>query len=340
MLRPMLNRRHTLLAALLAIPLTGRAEGLLRGRRSTHAAGAQDSDLRWADRSRQRTLPLRLRLPAGDGLVPLVLFSHGLGGSVEAGTVWAQAWAEAGIATLHLQHPGSDTELLRSEGLSALRRAANGEQLVQRALDVRFVLDELQRLTNELPRLRLDAVGLAGHSFGAHTTFAVAGQNFPGGSPVPLVDPRLRAFAAFSPSLAAGTRQAALQGAFAGITRPVLCLTGSLDADPFAPDDSERRRSGLHRREVYDGLPTGHKAELWLDAADHMSFSGQDRGRMGRLGRPRDPATDQQRPRHQALITAVSTDWWRAQLLGDATASQRLAQVPQGLGPQDQWRTA
>jgi len=347
MLATMLSRRHTLLAALLATPLASHAEGplreLLRGRRPRQPAPAQAGDVRWTDASRQRTLPLRLRLPAGDGPVPLVLFSHGLGGSVEAGTVWAQAWAEAGIATLHLQHPGSDTELLRSEGVAALRRAANVEQLVQRALDVRFVLDELQRRRAELPllsRLRLDAVGMAGHSYGAHTTLAVAGQNYPGGRQAPMAEPRLRAFAAFSPSPGQGTRPVATPGAFSGITRPVMCLTGSLDADPFAPEGSQRGSSGLHRREVYDGLPAGNKCELWLDAADHMSFAGQDRGRLGRLGRARDPATEQQSPRHRALITATSTDWWRAHLLGDASARQRLSEAPQGSGPQDEWRTA
>ena len=349
MLAPMLNRRRTLLAVLLATPVAGCGQSPIRqslySRRAPEANLA--GDMRWTDASRQRTLPLRLRLPSGDSQdsspVPLVLFSHGLGGSVEAGTLWAQAWADAGIATLHLQHPGSDTELLRAEGPGALRRAANAEQLMQRALDVRFVLDELQRRAAELPRLRLDAVGLAGHSYGAHTTLAVAGQNYPGGRQAPLADARLRAFAAFSPSPGQGTRQTAGPGAFAGITRPVLCLTGSLDTDPFAPDGDERGRNGLHRRQVYDGLPslqTGAKAELWLEAADHMSFGGQDRASLGRLGRPRDPATDQQGPRHRSLITATSTDWWRAHLMGATAARLRLAQAPQGLGPLDQWRRA
>ena len=305
MLRAMLIARRTLLLSL-ALPALAQAS----------------ADFRWTDAARQRTLPLRLRLPAGSGAVPLVLFSHGLGGNLDAGTAWAEAWAQAGIATLHLQHPGSDSAVLREGGPGALRAAASAEQLQARALDVRFVLDELARRAAEFPRLRQDAIGLAGHSFGAHTTLAVAGQF------AALADPRPRAFAAFSPS-------PPQRGAgFEGIRRPVLCLTGSLDGNPLG-----EQRSGDHRRAAYDALPAGDKAELWLDGADHASFSGHAPTR-GWRGRRRPGAAREQAERHEALIAAVSTDWWRAQLLGDAAARQRLARGPETLHAADAWRRA
>ena len=276
-------------------------------------------------------------MPSGSEPVPLVLFSHGLGGSAEAGREWAQAWADAGIATLHLQHPGSDTEVLRQGGPRALQKAANADQLEVRALDVRFVLDELARRQAAgeaaLARLRLDAIGVAGHSFGGHTTLAVAGQNYGRRGPAPLADPRPRAFAAFSPSPPARG-----EGGFGGIERPVLCLTGSLDTDPFAKPGSERATRGDYRRQVFDALPPGRKAELWLDGADHATFSGNAQGQ--RSFRPRPDAPVSQAERHHALIRAISTDWWRAHLLDDADARQRLSQAPAGLGPQDAWRTA
>lgn len=303
----MLLTRRSLTAslALLAVPTLGRA---------------QAGDLRWTDPQRDgRSLPLRLRLPAGDGPVPLVVFSHGLGGNLDAGRLWVEAWVAAGFATLNLQHPGSDTETLRSGGVSGLRRAASGEQLRARAQDVRFVLDELQRRKSEFPRLRLDAIGLAGHSFGAHTTLAVAGQF------EAMADARPRAFAAFSPS------PPRLGRGFADIRRPVLCLTGSLDGNPLGEE-----KTGDYRRGAYDALPAGDKAELWLDGADHMTFGGQPRERGLRGQRPE--AATAQAPRHEALIVSTSTDWWRAQLLEDATARRRLAQAPVGLGSADAWR--
>lgn len=296
------------------------------------ALPARATELAWRDESRQRTLPLRLRLPPGAAPVPLVLFSHGLGGNLDAGTDWAEAWAAAGIATLHLQHPGSDTEALRAGGLRGLRQAASGEQLRARALDVRFVLDELARRHSQYPQLVLEAVGLAGHSFGAHTTLAVAGRRYGSGARFAgpadaMSDPRPRAFAAFSPS--PGDERLGSAG-FAAITRPVLCLTGSLDANPLGEE-----RTGEHRRAVYDALPRGAKAELWLDGADHMSFGGHLRGR-GRARRP-EPA-QAQAERHRALIQQVSADWWRAQLLEDSAARQRLRARPPHLQAGDDWR--
>lgn len=334
-----LPRRALLAAALIAsaTPSSSQAQGWRERRRSKDAdAGAQD--LQWTDTARQRSLPLRLRLPAGESPAALLLFSHGLGGSVDAGTLWAQAWVAAGFAVLHLQHPGSDGGVIKEGGLRSLRQAADAEQLIARAQDVRFVLDELARrqAIGEAPftRLRLDAIGLAGHSFGAHTTLAVAGQQFGrGGS---LSDPRPRAFAAFSPSPG---RNEQPEQAFGAIRRPMLCLTGSLDGDPLGlnPGD-DRRQDGSWRRAVYSALPGGDKAELWLDGADHQSFGGQEFGRVAERLRPRPAAAVREWPRHRALIESVSTLWWRAQLLGDATARLVLAQTPAGLGRLDEWR--
>ncbi len=352
MLATMLNRRQALMFPAV-LPLVGRAEESDRadlrerlrermqaghGDRRPQRSLPQPTDLRWTDASRDRQLPLRLRMPREDGPVPLVLFSHGLGGNLDAGTLWGQAWAQAGMATLHVQHPGSDTEVLRSQGLQGLRQAATATQLGERAQDVRFVLDELQRRAAEFPRLRLDAIGVAGHSFGAHTTLAVAGQTYGPSAAAPFTDPRPRAFAAFSPAPAAHSTSA-LAG-FATIDRPVLCLTGSLDTDPLAPSGSDRSQSGRFRRQVFDALPSGRKAELWLQHADHMSFSGQVWPDASPRRVRRNPDSERLAAHHQALIATASTDWWRAHLLDDSAARERLAQPPQALGPSDQWRTS
>ena len=42
-------------------------------------------DLDWNDTARGRSLPLKVRVPDGADKVPLVIFSHGLGGSREGG---------------------------------------------------------------------------------------------------------------------------------------------------------------------------------------------------------------------------------------------------------------
>lgn len=356
---PMLPRRRLLLSTL-ALSAAARA-GAQAERCPASAPGAASSgeasvlDLRWTDSARQRTLPLRLRLPAGGQPAVLVLFSHGLGGSVDAGTQWGRAWAQAGIATLHVQHPGSDIGVLR-EGAAALRAAAGARQLIERAVDVRFVLDELARRQSAgelaLARLRLDALGMAGHSFGAHTTLAVAGQNYGRFGGDRLADARPRAFAAFSPAPGPGGPQEAAQR-FGGIRRPLLCLSGTHDGDPLsaplsapssAPSSGEgdRRFDGRWRRAVYDALPPGAKAELWLDGADHMSFAGQElgRGAMAMTMFQRAEAAARQVDRHRSLIEAVSLIWWQAHLLGDAAARAALARPLAGLGERDEWRSA
>jgi predicted dienelactone hydrolase len=192
----------------------------------------------WTDAARQRTVPWRLRLPAAPmaatptAVWPLVVYSHGLGGSREGAALWGQAWAADGVAVLHLDHAGSNAVTARA-GLRALRQAASAEQLRMRVADIRFALDQLQRLADQgmapWAAMRLDALGVAGHSFGAHTVQAVAGQRY--AVAAELTDPRPKAFIAFSPSQPAGEGMA-LQESFGGGDAPMFdrftAIAGSL----------------------------------------------------------------------------------------------------------------
>ncbi|WP_416759436.1 alpha/beta hydrolase family protein [Roseateles sp. So40a] len=284
------------------------------------------------DQSRLRDIPWRLRLPEGNGPVPLVVFSHGLGGSLDGGTEWAQAWAEAGIGTLHLQHAGSDRAIWRG-GLQGVKAAASAEQLIERGHDVQFAVEQLLKLQKDgqgpWARVRPEALGMSGHSFGAQTTLAVAGRDFQARNAPDLNERHFKAFAAFSPS--AGH----FAGGIKGITRPMLCLTGSLDGNPLGQE-----RDGRYRRAVYDTLPAGAKAQLWLEGADHMSFGGGgERGAgLGQrlLGRQRDGVPEKLAAHHEAVIKSITTDWWRWRLLEDEAAMTRL-KSPKGLNSDDEW---
>jgi predicted dienelactone hydrolase len=306
--------RRNLLAGLALAPL------------ATHAQ-PRVADEDWFDTPRHRRVPVRIRWPATPGPWPLVLFSHGLGGTREGGSAWGEAWSAAGLAVLHLQHRGSDAPAVREALARGLDPAASLNQLVDRAYDVRFVLDEVARRraarAPDWRDLRPDAVGMSGHSFGAYTTLAVAGQEYGWD----LSDPRPAAFAAFSPTAPGGPDS---ERAFAGITRPVLCLTGSLDGAVVGKGSTADRRA-----EAFEALPAGAKAMLWLHQADHMTFAGRA---AGVLPRTRKAAATRMEQRHHALIARVTTDWWRARLLGDAEARQRLS-APGGLAPDDRWRT-
>ena len=292
----------------------------------------------WVDAARRREVPVKVRWPDAAVVsavpLPVVLFSHGLGGTREGGAVWGEAWAAAGFVVVHLQHAGSDLAAVRAVANSftdqrALRSAAGPAQLLARLRDVSFALDEIGRRQaarqERWGTVRPDQVGMCGHSFGAHTTLGMAGQRYPGFEGV--TESRLASFIAFSPSLPAlgNARQA-----FERITRPLLCLTGTLDSDVVGVGATPERR-----RAVFDALPANNKAQLVLMEADHMTFAGQT-GRAVEIV-PRQQLTRDQQPAHHALVANITADWWRATLLDDAAARTRLA-APQGLNPGDSWQ--
>lgn len=331
-----MRRRDTLawLATGLAAPTLARAEG---------PAPAAFEDDTWADPARAgRALPVRLRWPAGEAPCGIVIHSHGLGGNRAGGAVWGEAWQAAGFAVLHLQHPGSDTDALR-QGLLHLRQAAGVDQYVARVADAHFAIDELERrgaAGGPWRRLRLDTIGFSGHSFGARLTQAIAGEHpprAPRSALQQMLEPRVRAFIAFSPGFSErdGVDEASLQARFGAIARPFLCITGTQD-DAMIVGDA----NNATRRAVYRGLPAGRKAELVLAGADHMTFGGgsgvpERKGGLRLLRRA--PGAQDLEPQHQRLVAAVSSDWWRAQLLGDAAARDRLAH-PAGLAAGDLWQ--
>lgn len=300
---------------------------------TVRAQDAAHEDAVWRDAARDRDVPVRLRWPEGSGPCALVIHSHGLGGSREGAGRMAQAWRAAGLAVIHLQHPGSDTEALRG-GLQALRAAANGRQLIARVADVRFAIDEIARRAargeGAFQRLRLDAIGLSGHSFGARTVQSAAGQRFAIGGGPELTEGRARAFLALSPSMGEQPRLTPAQ-AFGEVRRPFFCATGSWDGDPLGSETT-----GEHRLRVFEGLPPGQRAQLWLDGADHMSFAGQALEGRRAVSRRRPSSAVEQADRHGALLDTLTRDWWRWQLLGEPAARQALRQ-PQGLGSADRW---
>lgn len=303
-------------------------------------ASSAYADELWIDAQRQREVPVRLRWPATgapqpQGGWPLLIFSHGLGGSRAGAEVWGTAWADAGFVVLHLQHAGSDLDAVRRlpggfAQVAGLRAVASPQQWLQRLRDVVFVLDEVARRQASgaaaWAQVRPWRVGMSGHSFGAHTTLGMAGQAFPGYSG--LQEPRLAAFIALSPSAPA---RFAEQG-FAAIKRPTLCITGTRDEDVLGNGATpERRLAAFH------ALPPGNKALLLLQDADHMSFAGQTGSALEIRARAA-IARDLQ-ARHQALVARVTTDWWLATLSDDAQARARLTQ-PDGLAPGDVWQRA
>ncbi|KKC23883.1 alpha/beta hydrolase family protein [Sphingomonas sp. SRS2] len=276
----------------------------------------------WHDPVRRRTVPVRIRVPAGAAKLPVILFSHGLGGSLDAGAIWAQGWAEAGFAVVNVQHPGSDSAIFGKPGFKS---ALGGDQLMARAGDIQFVIGELGRRviegTCDLKRIDMARIGMAGHSFGAQTVQAIAGQQFLFVMEPPMSDPRVRAAIGFSPSppLIGSPAEA-----FARIRIPFLSITGTEDAVP-----SVYPVTALQRQEPFRMMPPGDKFLLVLNGATHEMLAGQLSPTMLN-GEP---------PVHiRNTVIAISVAFWRAMLQADKPALQWLqnpAELRAGLSAGD-----
>ncbi|TPE65042.1 dienelactone hydrolase [Sandaracinobacter neustonicus] len=288
-----------------------------------HAAAVCDGVV--ADPARDRSIPVRVRMPEGGAArAPVILFSHGLGGSVDGGTALAEGWARAGFLVIHVQHPGSDSEVWKGKGnpKAALTTAANGRQLMDRAGDMKRVADAvesgLQIGACDLKRGDPARMGAAGHSFGAHTVLAIAGQSF-GPLGTRAADPRFKAIAALSP-MPPRNDAANAKAAFGGIRIPVLAATGSEDNTPFAKGKSLSEITAA-RASVFEALPPSRTGQasigLWIDGADHAALSGGG-GRAGAT--PNRHAT--------AVLSAATTAFFQANLGGtgkpDLTTTRAL----------------
>lgn len=277
----------------------------------------------WHDERRQRPIPCRHYLPQGIARTPLILFSHGLGGDRDNGERWLRHWASHGYRGLALQHTGSDAAVMAGSPMAlrrALTAATTPEQSLARLADLGFVLDEVWRRQAADPAwagVDLERVGLAGHSYGAVTTQAMAGERRAYGPPV--VEPRLRAFLGLSPS--ARGEEAPLNARFAGIRRPFFCITGTRDDGIGLHDISAADRTVPYRH-----MPGGDKFLLVLDGAAHMPLAGNPGSRHVLP------------PRAVTAIQGASLAFWEATLGGRQAARTWLCQdFPSTLVPGDTW---
>ncbi len=282
------------------------------------------------DGARNRRLPLRIYLPATHEAAPVILFSHGLGGSNRGNAFLGEHWARRGYVAVFLQHPGSDVDVWRdlpaSQRRRALREAADVENFLLRVRDVPATLDALalwNRARDDLLRGRLDLerIGMSGHSFGALTTQAVAGQRFMRGRR-DFTDSRIDAALMLSPN--APTRGDGPAAAFGGVRIPWLLMTGTRDTAPIG------NATVASRLAVFPALPPGGKYELVLEGAEHSAFT--DRALPGDRA-PRNP-------NHHRAILAISTAFWDAHLRGRAAARAWLeGEGPRSvLEPADRWQ--
>lgn len=273
----------------------------------------------WKDASRDRQVLVKIYFPSeAAGPFPVILFSHGLGGTRETYEYLGRQWAAHGYVSIHLQHPGSDDSAWRGQArpMQSMREAITLKNVQDRVADVKYVLDRLEALDREHARLKgkLDRsrIGMSGHSFGAQTTLMLSGQKLGGSGPIGnrlsagLSDERIKAAIPMSAGLP--SLRADLDGMFSPVRLPIFYMTGTLDDSPLSDTSAAERRLAFdHTR------GTGSTYLLTLNGGDHMVFSG--RGSVAE--RPTDET-------FQKLIRVGATAFWDAHLKNDPTARKWL----------------
>ena len=276
-----------------------------------------------------REVPLRLYLPESTAATPVLLLSHGLGGSREVGTYLGKHWAGRGYVVVAMQHAGSDTEIIRNvprlKIMQALKEAASGANALARYKDVKATLDYLEKQNERsgkyTGRFDMTKVGMSGHSFGAVTTQAVSGQNYKRLGQL-HTDKRIDAALALSPSIPSYGHD---EDTFAKVSIPWMLMTGTKDDSPLG-----RNMDAATRRKVFPGLPSsGHFYELVLHEAEHSAF-GDHRG----------IRVSNRNPNHHKVVQSLSTAFWDAYLRSDEDAKNWLnnAGAKRILEPNDQWQ--
>ncbi len=239
------------------------------------SAEARFIDFEWVDPSRQRAVPARLYWPATSnikGPIPLIVFSHGLGGTRKGYSYLGEGWSARGTASLHIQHVGSDQTLWEGNPLLLLDRldgAADEREAIERTRDVSFGLDRLLNRDNPfhaaIDRKRIVA---AGHSYGANTTLILTGaQVIRDGKPVGHRDPRFTASIVISAPPFYG--EADLAAVLASVNVPTLHVTTTEDTIRIPG----RYSPVQDRVDVFNAVPTAQKALVVFQGGSHSVFT-------------------------------------------------------------------
>ncbi len=279
--------------------------------------------LDWHDVARDRDVPAKIYFPKeGAGPFPVVIFSHGLGGSRENYEYLGRHWAGCGYVSVHLQHIGSDDSVWKDlppaeRGKSLQKAAANLSNALERPIDSQFALNQIEKLNADESsplkgRLDLKAMAIAGHSFGGYTTLALAGQTFmlPFFQSKRYDEPRLKA--AIQMSAPAPTIRRDLDGTFASIKIPVMHMTGTKDFLELLP-----QTTAADRRIPFDHMSQAETCLVIFNDGDHFIFSGRER----MAASPEKIAQDAS---FQKLICASTTAFWDAYLKGNVAAKKWL----------------
>jgi predicted dienelactone hydrolase len=280
-----------------------------------------------------RRVPIKVHVPSSGGPYPVIVVSHGAGGSWDTHHAQAQDLARHGYAVLCVEHIGSNTERMK-QGLRAMKNieamTRDSDEVLARPRDVSFAIDRAAEWNESHAKLkgRLDLarIGVMGHSFGAYTTMVACGMRpaldwltptvAPGKGLGPdLSDPRVKCGVALSPQ--SPGEPFFIAESFGSLRSPLLGITGS-------KDDQQAGKTAKDRKDSFALWPKGEHLLVWLANAQHLDFSdssgSDDRALPSRTRADAQPAT-----------RAATRAFFDLHLKGDTAAAKVL--TTDGLKP-------
>lgn len=236
------------------------------------------AELTLHDSDRNREVPLKIYYPGHiSGSLPLIIFSHGYGGSREGYEYLGRGWADAGYIVIFPTHIGSDADALAQSGLrGAGDPAAAFEMQRQRTSDVRFILTSLKLIDKQVRdihgKINNKQIGVGGHSMGAGTALLIGGAtgSAPNGSPMSLRDKHVKAVIAISPQ--GPGEEGFSEHSWDKFAVPVLTMSGTKDRG-IGGQPAE------WRMQAYQHMPAGSKYQVIVNGAEHLTFAAGGRFR-------------------------------------------------------------
>ena len=276
------------------------------------ASVASAGETVWYDSARSRAIPIKIYAPRAVEKAPVILFSHGIGGSLESCAYLANAWAAQGFVCVLVQHPGSDENIWKGKIriLNEFRGAYEQNWSSRtRAQDITFVLNGLEEIVQSqeqfAARMDLDRIGVGGIDLGALAALLLAGQ-IPPDYGETLYDSRVKAVLALSPPVRA--MHISYREIYQPITAPTLFITGTRD------DGIVGSTKAIHRRIPFDAMEQSQRYLITLDGGDHRIYGGRVFSFLG--------SRDDEK--FQSGIVRSSSYFWRAFLQDDPEAMQAM----------------
>jgi hypothetical protein len=263
-----------------------------------------------------RPVKIKVYYPVNHNMtkLPVVFWSHGLGGSVDGAAFISRYIASYGYVVVHVQHVGTDSSLWEGKPghpwdiirNTHIPRSAT----LERFADIPFVLDKLPgwMAAHEDVAMHVDlnTIGMSGHSFGAMTTQVMCGMLFPdeSGKLRSYKQPVFKSGILYSPVPISHVALDDPRDIYGAIDRPLFFMTGTDDDSPVEGWNYEQRLR------VYDHAGCPEKGLMVLNEGDHMVYNGS-RGKLGH---------NPNRALHEELIKMSAMAYWDMTLKNDEMA--------------------